>query len=310
MRSVTRLHRMLGLAASLIAMPLAAQTTALPTIAPIAAPPLPAGTIDLNTGSVAGSTASESWMRFAGQTRVRNVQAATLTPVLPPKGKANGSAVIIAPGGGFLMLSMDSEGWPVARWLAAHGVTAFVLKYRLKPTPADLGGFQQQLMAMFMQAAQAKDGGRAMTPPEAVADGIAALKLVRSRSTEWGIDPHRVGFLGFSAGAMTALAVTLSPESGSPPDFVAPIYGSMDPVDVPANAPPMFAAEAIDDPLFGSHGFGLVESWRKAGKGVELHVYQHGGHGFGMGLPGTTSTGWIDAFYAWMGANNLLARSK
>lgn len=301
-----RLRPMLVLATSLIAAPAAAQAPAAPTITPVAAPPRPVGTIDLNTGTVAGSVAPESWIRFAGQTSVRNVQAATLTPVLPLKGKANGSAVIVAPGGGFLMLSMDSEGWPVARWLAAHGVTAFVLKYRLKPTPADLGGFQQQLMAMFIQAAQAKDGGRAMTPPDAVADGVAALKLVRSRSAEWGIDPHRVGFLGFSAGAMTALAVTLSPESGSPPDFVAPIYGSMYPVDVPANAPPMFAAEAIDDPLFGSHGFGLIESWRKAGKGVELHVYQHGGHGFGMGLPGTTSTGWIEAFYAWMAANNFL----
>ena len=241
----------------------------------------------------------------------RNVTTATLTPFLPDPAKATGAAVIVAPGGGFLMLSMENEGWRVAKALADRGIAAFVLKYRLKPTPADMGGFEQSVTAMFAGAAQPQ---RRMSPDEAIAglgdqiaDARAALALVRTRATKWKVDPARVGMIGFSAGAMTTMATALAA-----PDthlaFIAPIYGSMEAVKVPADAPPLFAVLAANDPLFANKGFGLIEYWQKAGKPVEFHLYQAGGHGFGLGKKGTTSAGWFEDFMHWLDANGMLVR--
>ncbi|TCP93769.1 acetyl esterase/lipase [Sphingomonas sp. PP-CE-1A-559] len=267
--------------------------------------------IPLNTGGVKGQAAPEAWFQQYGVAMTRNVTSATLTPFLPDPAKATGAAVIVAPGGGFLMLSMENEGWRVAKALAGRGIAAFVLKYRLKPTPADMGGFEQSVTAMFAGAAQPQ---RRMSPDEAIAglsdqiaDARAAVALVRTRATEWKIDPARVGMVGFSAGAMTTMATALAA-----PDthlaFIAPIYGSMEAVKVPADAPPLFAVLAANDPLFANKGFGLIESWQKAGKPVEFHLYQAGGHGFGLGKKGTTSTGWFEDFMHWLDANGMLVR--
>ncbi|MDQ0839588.1 alpha/beta hydrolase [Sphingomonas faeni] len=267
--------------------------------------------IPLNTGGVKGQVAPEAWFNQYGVAMTRNVTTATLTPFLPDPAKATGAAVIVAPGGGFLMLSMENEGWRVAKALADRGIAAFVLKYRLKPTPADMGGFERSVTAMFAGAAQPQ---RRMRPDEAIAglgdqiaDARAAVALVRARATEWKVDPARVGMIGFSAGAMTTMATALAA-----PDthlaFIAPIYGSMEAVKVPAAAPPLFAVLAADDPLFANKGFGLIESWQKAGKPVEFHLYQAGGHGFGLGKKGTTSTGWFEDFMHWLDANDMLVR--
>ncbi len=267
--------------------------------------------IPLNTGGVKGQVAPETWFSQYGVAMTRNVTSATLTPFLPDPARATGAAVIVAPGGGFLMLSMENEGWRVAKALADRGIAAFVLKYRLKPTPADMGGFEQSVTAMFAGAAQLQ---RRMSPDEAIAglsdqiaDARAAVALVRARATEWKIDPARVGMVGFSAGAMTTMATALAA-----PDthlaFIAPIYGSMEAVKVPVDAPPLFAVLAANDPLFANKGFGLIESWQKAGKPVEFHLYQAGGHGFGLGKKGTTSTGWFEDLMHWLDANGMLVR--
>jgi len=123
---------------------------------------------------------------------------------------------------------------------------------------------------------------------------------VRRRAAEWGVDPKRIGMVGFSAGAMTVLQVALKNAPDARPEFVAPIYGPMESVVVPPNAPALFVARAADDPLMGLESFGLIEAWHKAGAPVELHVYEHGGHGFASSHRGTTSDLWIDQFYAWM----------
>jgi len=291
------------------ALLVAAPVTAQMKMDPVSAPVDPAA-IPLGTGGVAGATEPESWFRTGGQLSVRNVQVATLTPVLPPKGKATGAAVIVAPGGGFLMLSMDNEGWPVAHWLADHGIAAFVLKYRLKPTPGDLPGFQRALVAMFSAAGRHDATVRETAPLEAVADARAAIALVRARATEWGVDSRRVGMVGFSAGAMTTLELALSATPETMPSFIAPIYGPMNAVMVPAGAPPMFNVLAGDDPLFARKGLGLIEAWQKARRPVEFHLYQRGGHGFGMGVKGTTSIGWIAAFRDWLRTNGFLGDSQ
>ncbi len=219
--------------------------------------------------------------------------------------------MIVAPGGGFLMLSMDAEGWAVARALARRGIAAFVLKYRVKATPVDMPGFEQAVGAMFAGAGRPDSRLR---PDEAaaglanpIADARAAFALVRARATEWHIDPERVGMIGFSAGAMTTMVTTLSaPETK--PAFIGPIYGSMEAVKVPADAPPMFAVLAADDPLFAHKGLGLIDAWQQARRPVEFHLYEHGGHGFGLGKKGTTTTGWFDAFIAWLDSNGFLKR--
>jgi len=239
---------------------------------------------------------------------VRNVSRATLTPFLPDPAKATGAAVIVAPGGAFRILSMGNEGWEVAQALKDRGVAAFVLKYRLQRTAPDWAEFDKG------NPLTAPTPGAPPGPPNFAAmivlpleDATAAFKMVRGRAKEWNIDPKRVGMMGFSAGAGTTMAATLQ-STEIKPAFIAPIYGGLRAVDVPADAPPMFVALAADDPIFGKSDFGLITSWQKAGRPVELHLYQNGGHGFGLGNPGKTSTGWFPQFMLWLEVNGMLKR--
>ena len=262
--------------------------------------------IPLGTGGVADAVAPETWIDFYGHPMARNVQQATLTPVLPDKEKATGAAVVVAPGGAFVMLSMQDEGWAVAHWLADRGVAAFVLKYRLRPTPVAVDKFLAELNKAVTGAGV--NGGKVTleTSRDALADGQAALRLVRARAKEWGVDPARVGMMGFSAGAMTTLGVALNASPETMPAFIAPIYGPVTAVTVPAAAPPLFVVLAADDPVFAHRGFGLIESWNAANKPVEFHLYQKAGHGFGVGAPGTTTVGWLDSYFRWLDMNGFL----
>ncbi len=251
----------------------------------------------------------ERWTRmFDDQRTVRNVTQPTLTPVLPDPAKATGAAVIVIPGGGFKFVSMDNEGWPVARWLADHGIAAFILKYRTNETP-DAEAAMLQDFAKMMASAGKGDGKKVaeISEPRATQDALAALAMVRSNAAKWHIDPARVGALGFSAGAMTALNVVRDANAAVRPNFFGYIYGPMVAVDVTADAPPMFAALAMDDPLFGKQGYGIVEAWHAAKRPVELHVYERGSHGYGgLGKAGTTTTMMMDEFYAWMKMRGIL----
>jgi acetyl esterase/lipase len=278
---------------------------------PTAVPAQP-DAIVLGTGPLPGATAAESWHRQYGSSFARNVTVATLTPFLPDPAKATGAAVVVAPGGGFRTLSMENEGWNVARALAARGVAAFVLKYRLDPTPTDMPAFEQSMREMFSGTARPPR----MTPEAAIAqrapqiaDARAAFALIRRRAAEWRVDPARIGMVGFSAGAMLTMATTLAGQDAKPA-FIGDIYGPLEAVTVPTDAPPMFAALAADDPLFAGRGMGLIESWMAAKRPVEFHLYGKGGHGFGMYDTKTTSTGWFDAFMRWVEMNGLLAKTR
>ncbi|OBP13755.1 esterase [Rheinheimera sp. SA_1] len=247
-----------------------------------------------------GVLTQESWHTQYGSRFARNVTIATLTPFLPEPGKASGAAVIVAPGGGFRTLSMDNEGWDVARALAKQGIAAFVLKYRLTQTPADMADFQRSMAQMFSRRPPRPDPAQMLVQlaPQ-LEDAHAAFALVRSRASEWQIDPDRIGMIGFSAGAMLTMATTLVGKDAKPA-FIANIYGPLDAVAVPADAPPLFVALAADDPLFALGKFGLIESWHAAKKPVEFHFYEQGGHGFGMYPKETTSTGWFNAYSSWL----------
>lgn len=271
-------------------------------IYPLQAPAEPQA-IPLGTGGVPDQPAPEGWFRQWGEPMVRNVSAATLTPFLPEAGKANGAAVLIAPGGGFRWLSINNEGWKVAKALADRGVAAFVLKYRLIPTPDTLEGLEASMNRLFSEAGSA----RPLNPDlsRQLADAEAAHALILSRAKDWGVDPSRLGMMGFSAGAGLTLHVTLNSKTLKPA-FIAPIYGGMGPVDVPKNAPPMFNVIASDDFLFRGQ-FGIVKSWFDAGRPVEFHLYQNGGHGFGLGYPGKTANGWFPVFMHWLDVNGWLS---
>lgn len=279
---------------------------------PIAIPAQP-GAIVLGTGELPGAKVAESWHSQYGSVFARNVTVATLTPFLPEPGKATGAAVIVAPGGGFRTLSMNNEGWDVARALAARGVAAFVLKYRLNQTPQDMDAFARSMAQMFSQGAQAarraSQQDPAVTLAPQIADARAAFALVRSRAKEWRVDTDRIGMAGFSAGAMLTMATSLHGQDAKPA-FIANIYGPLAPVKVPADAPPLFIALAADDPLFGNAGYGLVDSWRAAKRPVEFHLYEQGGHGFGMYQKTTTSTGWFDGFTRWLDMHGYLKRKQ
>ena len=280
----------------MIATPVVAQNDHMTTIAIPAQP----GAIALNTGGVAGAKAPEAWHSQYGSMFARNVTAATLTPFLPDPVKATGTAVVVAPGGGFQSLSMENEGWDVARALAARGVAAFVLKYRLHQTPQDLATFAAPPAAASGTNRPRPDASAMMADIDPqIADARAAFALIRQRSGEWHIDPARIGMVGFSAGAMLTMATTLR-ATDVKPAFVGDIYGPMTAMTVPADAPPLFVALATDDPYFGNSGFGLIDAWRAAKRPVELHFFEQGGHGFGMYQKPTTSTGWFDEFVRWM----------
>ena len=281
------------------------------TIYPLDTPDEP-NAIPLNTGGVEGQSAPESWFRQWGDPMARNISTATLTPFLPDSAQSNGAAVIVAPGGGFRWLSMGNEGWEVAQALADRGIAAFVLKYRLRPTGPTLDDLRNSMNRTFSAATESTGEDEGEAPPprprwdlsDQLEDAEAAYALIVKRADEWGVDLERLGMIGFSAGAGLTMHATLNSQTMDLA-FIGPIYGGMGPVDVPEGAPPMFNVIATDDFLFRGQ-FGVIKSWFDAGVPVEFHLYQNGGHGFGLGNPDRTSNRWFEAFTYWLEVNDFL----
>lgn len=270
-------------------------------------------------------TGSENWTHKEvayqnpqKQTMVRNVVTPTLTVYLPPKEKATGTGVIVCPGGGYRFLSWENEGTEVAKWLASHGVAAFVLKYRLVDTGATEADFQNALARFFeninkrqKEPAKGKilknDPEADIVVPLAIEDGKQAIRVVRERALEWGLASNRVGIMGFSAGGIVASEAALHYDAACRPAFVAPIYGSPAfEYVVPSDAPPMFILCASDDAMFATRSIDLYSRWLAAGKRTELHLYNTGGHGFGMNKRGLPVDNWIERFGEWLKGLGLL----
>jgi len=228
-------------------------------------------------------------------TVIMDVVTPTITAYLPDPAKATGTGVIIAPGGAFLALTISLEATDAAKWLQQRGIAAFVLKYRTVEKKSD--GIPPGL--------DLDTAGR-----YGMADGIQALKVIRQHAREWRVDPNRIGFLGFSAGAMVVSATLVQPDSASRPSFAALLYGgpfSKMPV-VPKNLPPVFMAWAQDDPVALETAKRFHNALIAAGNKPEAHIYAAGGHGFGMHHQGTSSDRWIDEFYYWLEALGLTKR--
>jgi acetyl esterase/lipase len=248
--------------------------------------------------------------------RVRNVTVPTLTVFRPAAGMATDAAVIVAPGGGFVRLFIDGEGYGIAKRLAEQGITAIVLKYRLDETP--VAGVPLRTTANGETSAL--PAGPAPGPPavprpapntslgahQAVADGAAAIRFVRAHARDWNLSPRHVGFLGFSAGAFVAMQMALTRDADSRPDFVGAIY-SPRPADevVPADAPPLFLAVAADDEaVHVAPSLQIFQDWRAAGRSAELHVFESGKHGFAWRPQQKTTDHWMDEFLWWLRAPN------
>jgi acetyl esterase/lipase len=232
---------------------------------------------------------------------ITNVHNPSLTVYLPAKGKATGAAIVVAPGGGHRILAVAHEGHQVGQWLADHGIAAAVLKYRL---------YRQE--------------GSPYQRDDAIADGERAVRLVRAHAKEWGVDPNRIGFMGFSAGGDLTLAVAAAGDPGNSSatdaidressrcDFQVPIYpGGLDnpATRVSADSPPTLLICSVDDRDDIALGVpAIYMALRKAGVPVEMHVYGNGGHGWGI-RPGENAVNhWPDRLVDWMRDRDLLKK--
>jgi acetyl esterase/lipase len=245
---------------------------------------------------------------------LRNVSDPTLGVYRPTNGKPNGVGVIVCPGGGWRILAWEHEGTEVVRWLTAHGYTAFLLKYRVRGTPASQADYDAEMLQLYARIDLTRRGRSAframgeVVPYEtfgaargaAADDGRRAIEIVRKRASEWGVDAGKVGMLGFSAGAFLVADVAVDPRA-APLAFVAPIYGGETlGRPVPQDAPPLFTAIAQDDQMLYRVVEGLYSDWTDAERSAELHIYRRGQHGFGMVKQGAPSDRWIDLFHDWL----------
>jgi len=257
---------------------------------------------------------SENWERPEQESRTNlwrtrvafNVVNPTLTVFQPEASKANGTALVICPGGAFFGLSIDSEGFEVARWLNEKGVTCFVLKYRLVQCKTD--DPTRELMTRGKL-----DDVVAPVVKLALADGLAAIGHVRKHAKEYGVNSDRIGIIGFSAGGTVTASVAFNYTPETRPNFVAPIYlaynWTIKPGGVPADAPPMFILAASDDPLgLAPQSVALYQDWIAARKSAELHLFSKGGHGFGMRKQSLPSDHWVERFAEWLDAQGLLKK--
>ncbi len=228
---------------------------------------------------------------------VKNIHNPSITVYAPSKEKANGTAVLICPGGGHRELVFNAEGKEAADYFTAIGVTAFVLKYRL----ARESGSPYKLDIHPRQ------------------DVHRAMRIIRSRASEWAIRPNHIGIMGFSAGgeiaAMVAYLKDSMPSALDPldrtqsrPDFQILIYPGPYgiPETVPADAPPAFLLVANDDACCSTPVIDLIGKYRKAGRPIEAHIYAKGAHGFNMGLRSKLRTlhTWPDRLTDWLMDND------
>ncbi|MHA4845826.1 alpha/beta hydrolase [Flavitalea antarctica] len=231
---------------------------------------------------------------------IYNVSQPTLTVYPADPSVANGTAVILCPGGGFYILAAVHEGTDVAQWLNKKGVTVFLLKYRLGRSLTDNPG---QELSDNMKKSDFIPKIAAVVPLS-IADGKAAIQYVRAHAAEYKIKPTQIGIMGFSAGGAVAAASAFNYTADNRPDFVAPIYGYI-PAQIQGavadNAPPLFLAVASDDNLgLASHSIDLYTKWLAAKKPAELHAYQKGSHGFGMRKLNIPTDTWIERFGDWL----------
>ena len=236
-----------------------------------------------------------------GELRVSGIHNPSITTYLPVKDKATGTAVLVIPGGGHRLLAITHEGYNVAEWLSERGIAAFVLKHRLAREPDST--YQVEVHSLQ--------------------DTQRAIRLIRSRAAEWGVNPARLGVMGFSAGGELAAlasmrfdngsdaAVDPIDRQGSKPAFQALIYPGASGNIIPTkDSPPVFLACGYGDRPDISEGLATVYlAFKKAGVPAELHIYAGAGHGFGLRTSNRSPVAsWPDRFKDWLADRGFLPR--
>jgi endo-1,4-beta-xylanase len=275
----------------------------------LAAPDRPVVTLWPNGAPGSEARKSEPEKTNATGSNVSNIHNPTMLVYLPPKEKATGCAVIVAPGGGHRNLAIQHEGYNVGEWLASHGVAAFVLKYRLARDEATPQGTPQPYTI---------EG-------TALSDAQRAIRIVRLRAAEWNVNPAAVGIIGFSAGGEVAALAAMRPEAGKAdaadpidrqnarPDFQGLIYPGQSGKIIPEKgAPPVFLACGYGDRQDISEGLAEVYlRFKRAGVPAELHIYAGIGHGFGVRESNKGPAGaWIVRFHEWLADRKFLGDAK
>ena len=262
-------------------------------------------------------TVPESITNRGGGRVATNVSDPTLTVYLPEAARSNGAAIVVAPGGALQALSLDGEGTRVAEWLNGKGIAAFVLKYRLRQQqgqnnaggPPAGGGVPRQELTIVKGNANPAPGDKVLDEVlrMGVADAQQALRLVRQNADKWRLDPKRVGLMGFSAGGGVSVGTVVANAPGASADFLISVYGpSLQDVNVPENAPPLFVAVGSNHFNVTNGCLALFAEWKKAGKPAELHVYDQVNAGFAMSKRGVPVDTWPDRLLDWMQLHKLL----
>ncbi|KRE87089.1 xylanase [Rhodanobacter sp. Soil772] len=260
-------------------------------------------------------TAKVSDKLLAGKpvTAVTNVTRPTMT-VYAPKGKNTGAAVVVFPGGGFHILAMDLEGTESCDWLTARGITCVLLKYRVPSIP-------------YVWQCDCRPHSRELSVPS-LQDAQRTMRLVRHHAAEWHIDPHKIGVLGFSAGGYLVAEISTNfarrlyapvdaaDKESARPDFAMPIYpghlamndGKLNPnVPVSRDTPPTFLVQAEDDNVDGvDQTLVYYTALKDAGAPVEMHLYAHGGHAFGVRPTSNPVTRWPALAETWLGTIGMI----
>lgn len=273
----------------------------------------PVEVLNLYEGKAPGS---ESWMNVEAPTDesgdiLFNISTPTLAVYLPDPSVATGSAMVVCPGGGFHQLSYVYEGTKVAEELCMRGIAAFVLKYRTHPIGdenADGKVDAQDLLIKsnkVMGSLTRESATAACLSMEythlAFQDADRAISMVRQHAAKWGVNPDKIGIVGFSAGAVTSMHQVLEHSEAGKPNFGGIIYGGWThDVKAPADAVPVFLCAPVNDIFYPEESFDVYMAWREAKLPVELHYYSDSQHGFGVFPMGKSSDMWIDEMVHFM----------
>ncbi len=241
---------------------------------------------------------------------VYNVSHPTLTVFPPDSSIANGTSVIICPGGAWHLIAIEDGGYELAKWLNKMGIAAFVLKYRIVHVLTDDPVKEHMTKYPNDPHSDRNNKENKEVIDLAIKDGLAAIAYVRIHAREFGIAPDRIGITGGSSGGTIAVATAYEYSTGNRPDFVVPLYpyvSNLIKSPVPKDAPPMFIVAATDDQIgFNADCIDLYKAWVISKHSAELHIYSKGGHGFVMGKQGLPSDTWLDRFADWMQLEGLL----
>lgn len=269
-------------------------------------------TIPLYNGAAPGSEKwnwNEQSFTVENNRYVIDVSKPSLIAYVPKK--PNGTAIIIAPGGAFHALAIDVEATPIARRLNAKGITVFILKYRL--VHDDAAHPENALMKLIAKGDMKKvDSIYSLIIPLAMQDGLRAVNYVREHAPAYHINKDKIGFMGFSSGGTVAMSVVYNANDENRPNFVAPIYafqGGVIGSSIPTATTPIFIAAASDDDFgFTPKNVQTYLKWLDAKQPAELHVYEKGGHGFGMKKQNFPVDTWIERFEDWLVMHHYLSR--